>query len=255
VTVTLNATDAGSGVAETLYCVDGGTWLPYTAPVSVDADGKHTVSFYSKDRAGNTETAKPVLVWIDETPPVITIASPEPKTYIINEVVLAAFSATDATSGVATCEGTVPNGQPIDTAAPCSVTLEVTAHDFADNSAEQSVPYQITYGVMALYDQTKAHRPVGTVAIKIRLVDAAGANLSSPQIVVHAERVVRISDSAPGALEAPGDSNPDLNFRYDAALGGYLFNLKLSGYATGTYRLHFSVPGDPVDHTVEFQVK
>ena len=37
--------------------------------------------------------------------------------------------------------------------------------------------------------------------------------------------------------------------------GGYVFNLKTTGYATGTYRLDFQASGDPVTHSVQFQVK
>lgn len=54
--LTLTATDAGSGVAGTSYTIDGGAPLAYTGPVSLPA-GPHTVSYASKDRVGNAETA------------------------------------------------------------------------------------------------------------------------------------------------------------------------------------------------------
>jgi hypothetical protein len=55
VTVTLTATDNGSGVDYTKYKLDAGAWTTYTAPFIVTEDGNHTVSFYSVDRNGNTE--------------------------------------------------------------------------------------------------------------------------------------------------------------------------------------------------------
>jgi peptidoglycan/xylan/chitin deacetylase (PgdA/CDA1 family) len=61
VTVTLSATDAGSGVASTRYTTDGSTptatnGTTYTGPFTVSATT--TVKFYSTDKAGNPEAVK-----------------------------------------------------------------------------------------------------------------------------------------------------------------------------------------------------
>ena len=58
VTVTLNATDADSGVDHTMYNLDSTTWTRYTAPFIVSSNGTHTVQYYSIDKAGNIETTK-----------------------------------------------------------------------------------------------------------------------------------------------------------------------------------------------------
>ncbi len=42
------------------------------------------------------------------------------------------------------------------------------------------------------------------------------------------------STNAPGVLEDAGASNPDSSFRYDASLGGYVFNLQTTGFQVGT---------------------
>jgi hypothetical protein len=55
VTVTLTATDNGSGVRYTKYNLDEAGWTTYTAPFIVSEDGTHTLLFYSVDRNGNTE--------------------------------------------------------------------------------------------------------------------------------------------------------------------------------------------------------
>jgi len=58
VTVTLTATDNLSGVKETKYKIDDGTWTTYTEPFIVSTYGDHTVYFYSIDNADNQETEK-----------------------------------------------------------------------------------------------------------------------------------------------------------------------------------------------------
>jgi hypothetical protein len=54
-------------------------------------------------------------------------------------------------------------------------------------------------------------------------------------------------------VEDAGNANPDDNFRFDA--GAYIFNLKTTGYPSGTYLLGFVVAGDPTQHTVQFSIK
>jgi hypothetical protein len=58
VQVTLTATDATSGVASTVYQLDGGQITTYTAPFSVTGAGSHTVTFHSTDNAGNVESTE-----------------------------------------------------------------------------------------------------------------------------------------------------------------------------------------------------
>ncbi|GAB3938784.1 OmpL47-type beta-barrel domain-containing protein [Micromonospora vulcania] len=53
-TVTVTATDAGSGVATIEYALDTGGWTPYAAPVSVRTTGAHTLRYRATDTAGNT---------------------------------------------------------------------------------------------------------------------------------------------------------------------------------------------------------
>ncbi|MCU0849867.1 MAG: choice-of-anchor J domain-containing protein [Candidatus Thermoplasmatota archaeon] len=65
VTVTLTATDSGSGVNSTMYKIDDGTYTLYTAPFVVNGNGEHTVAFYSTDLAGNIETEKSATFTIE----------------------------------------------------------------------------------------------------------------------------------------------------------------------------------------------
>ncbi|WP_375256497.1 OmpL47-type beta-barrel domain-containing protein, partial [Streptomyces sp. PKU-EA00015] len=60
-TVTVGATDAGSGVERIEYALGAdGPWQPYTVPVVVDEVGAHKVRYRATDKAGNTAAEKAV---------------------------------------------------------------------------------------------------------------------------------------------------------------------------------------------------
>jgi hypothetical protein len=56
-TVTVNASDTGSGIASTTYSLDSGAFQTYSAPFDVTTVGSHTVVARAVDRAGNTTTS------------------------------------------------------------------------------------------------------------------------------------------------------------------------------------------------------
>lgn len=57
VTVTVEATDEGSGVDTVEYAVNGGEWNRYTEPVTFEEDGVWVVEYRATDVAGNTSEA------------------------------------------------------------------------------------------------------------------------------------------------------------------------------------------------------
>ena len=94
VTVTLSATDIGSGVARTEYSFDEITWTTYTAPFLITAEGTTTVYYRSIDNAENTETTKQEVVKIDRVPPtIISIDPPDGATGVDpTKVIVVKFS-------------------------------------------------------------------------------------------------------------------------------------------------------------------
>jgi plastocyanin len=75
-TVTLSATDAGSGVDKIEYAVGtAGPWQAYTAPVVVNQVGTHKIRYRAGDKAGNVAAEKAVDFAVvapptdDRTPP------------------------------------------------------------------------------------------------------------------------------------------------------------------------------------------
>ena len=73
VTITLTPTDATSGVASTVYCIDhANTCSPgtsYTVPFSVGGQGDWYVRYYSTDNAGNVQTTVSKHVQVDNVAP------------------------------------------------------------------------------------------------------------------------------------------------------------------------------------------
>ncbi|UJF33991.1 OmpL47-type beta-barrel domain-containing protein [Paenibacillus hexagrammi] len=74
VTLTLTASDEGSGVATTFYSLNGGTeWIPYTGPVTVQTEGSYEISYYSMDAAGNQEAEQSLPIQLDTTSPIANL--------------------------------------------------------------------------------------------------------------------------------------------------------------------------------------
>ena len=209
------------------------------------------------DNAGNCATAGPINGnMVDKKAPVINITTPlNGASYLLNQMVASAYTVTDGGSGVAS--STPASGSALDTATVGSKTFAVTATDNVGNQSNASASYTVGYGVVALYDQSKSVKRGATIPIKIRLVDANGANVSSPAIVVSALKLVIVGGGASDAIISDqNNANGDGNFRYDASLGGYIFNLSTRnmGLVDGTWRLDFAPAGDPVAHSVFFGV-
>jgi len=73
IVVTLSVTDSISGVAQTMYSLDGEEWFIYTDPFEVAASGIVTVYYNSTDLAGNIESTKTEVIEFDSSPPTTTI--------------------------------------------------------------------------------------------------------------------------------------------------------------------------------------
>lgn len=58
VTFSINSTDPASGINQTSYRVNEGSWLTYASPVELTATGSHTIEYFATDNAGNAEDMK-----------------------------------------------------------------------------------------------------------------------------------------------------------------------------------------------------
>ncbi|WP_127479258.1 family 78 glycoside hydrolase catalytic domain [Nocardioides pantholopis] len=77
-TLRFEATDATSGVAATLYRVDGGPWRTVGQErITVTGFGEHTVEFASTDVAGNAETLRRETVTLADVDRVAALVAPQ----------------------------------------------------------------------------------------------------------------------------------------------------------------------------------
>ena len=98
VTVTLEAADASSGVANTSWSLDGAAPQSGTS-VPVSGDGTHAVTYFSSDNAGNVESTRAATVRIDGTTPQASCA--QAGRWFKTASVTATIAASDAGSGLA----------------------------------------------------------------------------------------------------------------------------------------------------------
>ncbi|WP_266392390.1 OmpL47-type beta-barrel domain-containing protein [Streptomyces canus] len=161
-TVTVSASDTGSGVNTIEYAVNDGSWQPYTMPVMVHQVGTHTVRYRATDKAGNVAAEKSVRFTVvatppqDTTPPVTGVTVDGTRNsdgaYVGNAKVT--VSATDeGGSGVAGAEYSIDAGPYLAYTAPVVVdragthTLAYRATDKAGNtSAARTVTFTVVSG-------------------------------------------------------------------------------------------------------------
>jgi len=181
---------------------------------------------------------------IDRTPPRIDVQRPKADAiYLLKQPVKASFSCVDDRSGVATCDGAVPNDSAFATSSVGVSSFTVAAADEAGNTGSASVPYKVTYRIAARNDEvTRADRKT---RVAFRLEDADGVNLSAPGIVATALELA----SANGTIHLE-----NAGFRFDPGARAYELDLD-TGDLAGAFTLSFTVSGDPVTHAIEFRVR
>ncbi|ONK10086.1 family 16 glycoside hydrolase [Streptomyces sp. MP131-18] len=149
-TVSLAATDEGSGVESIEYALDGGEFAPYEAPVVLDTVGEHTITYRASDVAGNVSEDQETTVNVvepsgeDTTPPEVSATVDGEQDADGNYLTMATvtLAATDDSSGVAGIEYAVNGGDFAPYTEPVMVhsvgehTVSYRATDNAGNSSE-----------------------------------------------------------------------------------------------------------------------
>ncbi|MFF4149224.1 OmpL47-type beta-barrel domain-containing protein [Streptomyces sp. NPDC001651] len=155
-TVTVSASDTGSGVNGVEYALGDGAWQPYTAPVMVHEPGSHTVRYRATDKAGNVAPAKDVRFTV--------VPAPEDDT-------------TAPVTGV-TVEGTKNSSG----AYVGNAKVTVTAADEHHGSGVDRIEYSIDGGPYLAYSAPVVVDRAGTHTLAYRATDKAG-NTSAARTV------------------------------------------------------------------------
>ncbi|MGW0331863.1 OmpL47-type beta-barrel domain-containing protein [Streptomyces sp. NPDC003011] len=162
-TVTVTASDTGSGVNTIEYAVGSGAWQPYTAPVMVHQAGAHTVRYRATDKAGNVAAEKSVRFTVvpalpqDTTPPVTGVAVDGTRNsdgaYVGRASVTVSATDNHGGSGVDRIEYSLDGGPYIAYSIPVVVdragahTVAYRASDKAGNtSAARTVSFTVVAG-------------------------------------------------------------------------------------------------------------
>ena len=113
--------------------------------------------------------------------------------------------------------------------------------------------------ILPLFDTSKAYKAGSTSPVKLQVLDAANANLSSASLKVKTRKLLRTQNGTATTVIDAGNSNPDSDFRFDPTLGGsggYIFNLSTKGLKSGRYSLSIAVGGETAFvYNVTFEVK
>ncbi|MGW0561374.1 OmpL47-type beta-barrel domain-containing protein [Streptomyces sp. NPDC003016] len=214
--VTVAATDAGSGVDRIEYAIGAtGAWTAYTAPVMVHEVGTHQIRYRATDKAGNTAAEKAVGFTV-VAPPTDDRTPPETSATV---------------SGEKNAEG-----QYLDMA-----TVTVTASD--TGSGVNTVEYAIgATGAWTAYAGPVMVHETGTHTVRYRATDRAG-NTAAEKAVGFTVVAPPTEDKTPPETTATvsGEKNAD---------GAYITSAKVTLTATdaggsGVDKVEYSLDGGP----------
>ncbi|BEL03547.1 hypothetical protein Q0Z83_017380 [Actinoplanes sichuanensis] len=173
-TVTVTASDAGSGVRGVEYQINDTSWQPYAAPVPITTIGDYSVQFRATDNAGNTSQPGSVAFRVvagqpqDTTAPVVT----------------------GQTTGTRDSAGNYVG----------TATTTVTATD-TGGSGVARIEYQLDGGAWLVYSAPVVVGSVGAHMLHYRATDNAG-NTAAEQMAAFTVVAPPVEDTTPPQVTA-----------------------------------------------------
>ena len=247
-----------------------GTYVYNPAAGTILNAGTQTLSvaFTPTDTADYTNASKSVTLTVLKATPVFsnlsapTIILHTASTTISGKLSFGSFIPTGSvsitlngvtqTAAINSADGTFSTTFDTSTLAVGTYTITFSyAGDanFNSTSATSTLidAYNFTGGAIPPVTTINGQR---ALPIKIQLTDVNGVNVSSSSITVTAYGVQLVGST--NWLPAP---NVDDTFKFQNSNDGtYMFNLKVTGLASGNYLFGFTAGNDPTIHTVPFTI-
>jgi hypothetical protein len=190
------------------------------------------------NNAGLSTVASPLNIRVDKTAPVINISTPE-GSYVLNSTVTSSYSCSDATSGIAGCNGPADSGSSLDTGTVGTKSFTVAATDAAGNHATLTRSYAVQYatGVACMDgprhailqpinpDGSSVFKQKSTVPAKFRVCDARGESMSASEVVSSFRLVQKMVGTMTEVDEMVVSTTPDTSFRWDPVARQWIFNI------------------------------
>jgi len=171
---------------------------------------------------------------VDKKAPTITITSPTLNaTYQLNASIGASYTCADGGSGVASCQGPVANGSPIDTSSTGTKTFTVNATDNVANSSPLTVTYSVVTGggggstsadVGITLSVPNKVSPGGTLMYSMTITNNSGKTTANGVVVsdaLPAGTVFASATASQGAVTTPAvGSNGTVTVNLGSLAGG-----------------------------------
>ncbi len=177
VEVSWTITDPESGIETSSGCD------PTT--LTMDTTGE-TLTCSATNGAGLSNSAS-VTIKLDKTAPSITLDPPSnDASYPLNATATADYSCSDATAGIAACNGPIPPGSNLDTATVGAKNFSVNAVDSAGNSASVTHTYKVIYNFNGFFPPVDNLPALNTakvgqaIPVKFSLSGNQGLNIFEP---------------------------------------------------------------------------
>jgi uncharacterized repeat protein (TIGR01451 family) len=140
------ASDPESGLAN---AADASFTLTTNVSIGDETADARTNSRHVCNTVGDCIVAGPIVgTKVDRLPPSIGISTPWANvTYVAGGSNPVNYGCSDLGSGVASCQGSVPNGTEIDTSIPGVKTFSLTATDNVGHSTTRTVTYSVSGGL------------------------------------------------------------------------------------------------------------
>jgi len=209
-----------------------------------------------------TSTASDWEFAVDIEAPTITVASPtQGASLLLHATAIADYACVDAGSGIASCIGTVPDDDPIDTATIGAKSFTVSATDRVRNGATTTVTYRVIYDFNGFFSplENPGHlagllnvvKAGAAVPVKFSLHGNQGLGVLATGTPTSTSMTCD-SHAATDALEETSGSGAS-GLAYDAAADTYRLVWKTDkSWAGSCRRLNLRL-ADGTDHEVLFQ--